>query len=129
MLEASLTVSKTRNAPQLTEPLLPIPQDPASRTRTEDTRALFKNAEPKINPESGEPMELEPPNEYEGEDVVELATLMEAVGAGLTRSEVGGGGDFPCTYIVGTLDCVSFFQFIDVCPIPLPFLCRCTLWR
>ena len=40
-----------------------------------------------IDPETGEPEEVEAPNEYETENVLSDATMLSAVGVGFTQTE------------------------------------------
>lgn len=87
-----MLVSKTRNDPHLTEPLVPLPKDGtylAAKDRGTEAQALFQMPEKKIDAE-GNPIELEAPNDFETEDVVSQAAMMEAVGAGLSRQEMYG---------------------------------------
>lgn len=48
---------------------------------------LFVAPEPPIDPVTGTAVEVEPPNEYETEDLLAMAPLFEAVGAGLGKVE------------------------------------------
>ena len=57
-------------------------------THAATTASLFSAPEPPINPETGEPEAAEPPNEYETENVMTDASLFEACGVGLSRSEM-----------------------------------------
>jgi len=52
-------------------------------------RVLCERSTPKaaIDPETGEPEEVEPPNEYETENVLSDATMLAAVGVGFTQTE------------------------------------------
>jgi radial spoke head protein 4A len=51
---------------------------------------LYSTPKPSINPETGEPMEAVPPNDFETENVLADAALYEAVGLGLGKSEMYG---------------------------------------
>lgn len=48
---------------------------------------LFVAPEPPIDPVTGTAVEVDPPNEYETEDLLAMAPLFEAVGAGLGKVE------------------------------------------
>jgi hypothetical protein len=47
-----------------------------------------RTAEPPVDPESGDPVPMDAPNEYEGDDALGGAALLEALGAGLGRGEM-----------------------------------------
>ena len=51
---------------------------------------LYSTPAPVINEETGEPEEMVPPNDYETENVIADASLYEAVGLGLSKSEMYG---------------------------------------
>lgn len=51
---------------------------------------LFGEIQVPINPETGEPEEAQPPNEYECENVLADSALLDACGAGLGRQEMYG---------------------------------------
>ncbi|DBA92418.1 hypothetical protein WJX77_007770 [Trebouxia sp. C0004] len=90
LLQTSLMVKKAANslAPDSAQGLsLQAPPD------SSDSAALskvFGMTELPINPETGEPEEAEAPNEYECENVLNDAALMEACGVGLSRSDMYG---------------------------------------
>ena len=49
---------------------------------------LFLAAEPPINPETGEAEPVDPPNEFETEDLMSGAALLESIGCGLGMKEM-----------------------------------------
>ena len=51
-------------------------------------KKLFGTVVPEVDPETGEAVEATPPNDYEAEDVVGDANLLDAVGAGIGKAEM-----------------------------------------
>lgn len=87
LLETSLLVKKTAYNPP---DALAAAADPKNTANAVALKDLYSTPKPGINPETGEPIEAEPPNAYETENVLADAALYEAVGLGLGKSEMYG---------------------------------------
>ncbi|KAJ9522652.1 hypothetical protein QJQ45_019729, partial [Haematococcus lacustris] len=87
LLETSLLVKKTAFTAKESSPLVPI-SSAADAARAVATANLFGNPDLPVDPETGEPIEAEAPNDYEAEDVVGDGMLLDAVGVGLGRAEM-----------------------------------------
>ncbi len=87
LLETSLLVKKTQYAP-------PDPMYATVRSKNAAAavmfKELYKTPSPLIDPETGEPMEATPPNDFETENVVADAAMYDALGLGLSRGEMYG---------------------------------------
>lgn len=87
LLETSYLVKKTAFDPKESSPLVPI-SSAADAAKVVATVNLFGNPDLPIDPETGEPIEAETPNDYEGEDIVGDGFMFDAIGAGLGRQEM-----------------------------------------
>ncbi|PNH08597.1 Flagellar radial spoke protein 4, partial [Tetrabaena socialis] len=87
LLEASLLVKKSTFEAKESSPLVPTPVVPDA-TQTAAAVSLFGDRELPINPQTGEPVAAEPPNDFECENMTAAATVLDSLGVGLGR-EVG----------------------------------------
>ncbi|GMH45997.1 hypothetical protein BSKO_13961 [Bryopsis sp. KO-2023] len=87
LLETSLLVKRTTFDPKANTVLV---QQESAKDAAQAVAAagLYGNAEPPIDPETGEPVDVEAPNEYECEDVVGDSNLFESVGVGLGQNDM-----------------------------------------
>ncbi|MEW5317505.1 MAG: hypothetical protein WDW38_008794 [Sanguina aurantia] len=89
LLEASYLIKKTAFSTKESSPLVPI-SAAADAARAIAGANIFGNPDLPIDPDSGEPIEAEAPNDFEGEDIVDASVLFEAVGCGLGTHESYG---------------------------------------
>uniref|UniRef100_A0A7S0SGK7 Uncharacterized protein n=1 Tax=Mantoniella antarctica TaxID=81844 RepID=A0A7S0SGK7_9CHLO len=87
LLETSLLVKKTAYNPP---DLLSIPVNPKNTATAVALKDLYSTPRPAINPATGEPVDVIPPNDFETENVMADAALYEAIGLGLGKSEMYG---------------------------------------
>uniref|UniRef100_A0A061R768 Radial spoke head protein 4 a n=1 Tax=Tetraselmis sp. GSL018 TaxID=582737 RepID=A0A061R768_9CHLO len=87
LLETSLLTKKTTFQAKENTPLVP-PKDPKEAAKTVAATNLFVPPESQIDPETGEPREADPPNEFECEDFWRDALLFDALGVGLGLDEM-----------------------------------------
>jgi len=85
LLETSLLVKKTAFHQQ--DPFPPS-KKPAEVAKAVALAELYATPEPPIDPATGEPQAVDPPNEFETENVFADAALFEAVGVGISRQEM-----------------------------------------
>jgi hypothetical protein len=70
--------------------LLSIPVNPKNTATAVALKDLYSTPRPAINPATGEPVDVIPPNDFETENVMADAALYEAIGLGLGKSEMYG---------------------------------------
>eukprot|EP00798_Chlamydomonas_sp_ICE-L_P017545 gene17545-23866_t len=87
LLESSLLAKKPPYNPQEASPLVP-PTAGADAARTVQTANLFGYPDLPIDPDSGEPIQPDDPNDYESEDVLNDGLLFDALGVGLGYEEM-----------------------------------------
>jgi len=87
LLETTLLVKKTQFDNALTPSVLPTHQNPKDTARAVAATKLYTIPQAPIDPETGEPEEVEPPNEFETENVLADAAMFGAVGVGFTQTE------------------------------------------
>ena len=87
LLETSLLVKRTAFASPDVALAAASHIPPKTVSEAMSTAELFLAPEPPIDPETGTALELEPPNEYDTEDLLAMAPLFEAVGSGLGKIE------------------------------------------
>lgn len=87
LLETSLLVKKMAYNPPDAFAVAADPKNTAAAVAMKD---LYSIPKPSVNPETGEPEEAVPPNDFETENVLADAALYEAVGLGLGKSEMYG---------------------------------------
>eukprot|EP00798_Chlamydomonas_sp_ICE-L_P031212 gene31212-6361_t len=87
LLETSLLTKKTAFNVKESSPLVPVNAG-ADAAKTSSTAKLFGNPDLPIDPETGEPIEAETPNDYQSEDVLYDAALLDALGVGVGREEM-----------------------------------------
>ncbi|CAG9467505.1 unnamed protein product [Pedinophyceae sp. YPF-701] len=90
MLEASMLTRKANNHPDQTDDLLPAAPNEEERARAKAERSLYRSAEVGIDEGTGEAADTEPPNDFECEDVMQHAHMLDLVGCGLNRTEMYG---------------------------------------
>lgn len=89
LLETSLLGKPPPSNPAESAPLVSSQAGPQG-ARTVGAASLFGNPDLPIDPETGEPIAAEDPNDYESEDVFSDALLFDALGVGLGREEMYG---------------------------------------
>jgi radial spoke head protein 4A len=87
LLETTLLVKKTAFDSNATGTILPTNQNPKDTARSVATTKLYTIPQAPINPDTGEPEDVEPPNEFETENVLSDAAMFGAVGVGFTQTE------------------------------------------
>lgn len=87
LLETSLLTKRTTFDAKETSPLVPL-SSAADAAKVVAVSNLFGYADLPVDPETGEPVEAESPNEYECEDAMMAATLFDSVGVGLGKQEM-----------------------------------------
>jgi len=87
VLETSVLVKKTAYYPKAAGPKVPTTSS-ADAAKAVAGAVLFGTPDLPIDPETGEPVEAEAPNEFEAEDILGDAHILDAVGAGLGRGEM-----------------------------------------
>lgn len=87
LLETTLLVKKTAYESSATAEILPTNQNPKDTASAVATTKLYAIPQAPIDPETGEPEEVEPPNEFETENVLADAAMFGAVGVGFTQTE------------------------------------------
>mmetsp|Transcript_18571 Transcript_18571/g.25740 ORF Transcript_18571/g.25740 Transcript_18571/m.25740 type:complete len:486 (+) Transcript_18571:195-1652(+) len=87
LLETTLLVKKTQYNPKDTPVVLPTKQNPKDTARAVAIAKLYETPEAPIDPETGEPEEVEPPNEFETENILSDAAMFAAVGVGFSQTE------------------------------------------
>ncbi|KAI8464163.1 MAG: flagellar radial spoke protein 4 [Monoraphidium minutum] len=86
VLETALLVKKAGLDQRESAPLVPAGAA-ADAAKTVALAGLFGTTDVPIDPETGEPVSVDTPNEYECEDIQGDAALLEALGVGLGRCE------------------------------------------
>ncbi|KAG2444989.1 hypothetical protein HYH02_008859 [Chlamydomonas schloesseri] len=86
LLETSLLVKKSTFDPKESSPLVPIPVAPDA-TQTQAAVSIFGDPELPINPVTGEPVPADPPNEFEAENMLGAAAVLDCLGVGLGREQ------------------------------------------
>ncbi|GFR44664.1 hypothetical protein Agub_g5954 [Astrephomene gubernaculifera] len=84
LLETSLLVKKSTFDAKESSPLVPIPVVPDA-TQTQAAVSIFGDPELPINPQTGEPVAADPPNEYECENMSAAGMVLDCLGVGLGR--------------------------------------------
>ena len=87
LLETSLLVKRTANAPKLSADVLPARPDPAALAAARTRLGLYGAVGRPVDPETGEAEGTDPPNDFEAEDLALHAHLLDSVGCGLGKSE------------------------------------------
>eukprot|EP00877_Chromochloris_zofingiensis_P003995 jgi/Chrzof1/13597/Cz08g03200.t1 len=87
VLETALLVKKTGVDLRETSPLVPV-SAAADAAKAVAAASLYGTPEVPIDPETGEPVDVDTPNEYECEDILQDATLFDGLGVGLGRAEM-----------------------------------------
>eukprot|EP00210_Caulerpa_lentillifera_P007584 g7244.t1 len=89
LLETSFYVKRLSDSVQESQtPDILAEQDALYAKRAETKLELLSVTEPAIDPETGAPFEITPPNEYECNDILGDGALLEALGVGLPREEM-----------------------------------------
>ncbi|GBF99225.1 flagellar radial spoke [Raphidocelis subcapitata] len=90
VLETALLAKKTGAEPAAKEVAAAAavpPEATSDAAKARATASLYGSAEAPIDPDTGDALPLEPPNDYEAEDTAGDGGLFEAIGAGLGRAE------------------------------------------
>mmetsp|Transcript_9933 Transcript_9933/g.11509 ORF Transcript_9933/g.11509 Transcript_9933/m.11509 type:complete len:456 (+) Transcript_9933:148-1515(+) len=87
LLETSMLIKKTSFSPDDTPVVPPVPQAPKDTAVAVANADLFVTPEPPINPETGEPEEITPPNEFETENILGDASMYTSCGIGFSMTE------------------------------------------
>jgi len=87
LLETTLLVKKTAFAPQATPVVKPTCQHPKDTAAAVSITELYNIPEPPIDPDTGEPEEIAPANEFETENLLADAAMFTSLGVGFSQSE------------------------------------------
>eukprot|EP00240_Pyramimonas_obovata_P001548 CAMPEP_0118936424 /NCGR_PEP_ID=MMETSP1169-20130426/18887_1 /TAXON_ID=36882 /ORGANISM="Pyramimonas obovata, Strain CCMP722" /LENGTH=460 /DNA_ID=CAMNT_0006879681 /DNA_START=83 /DNA_END=1465 /DNA_ORIENTATION=+ len=87
LLETTLLVKKTHFGPDATPVVKPTCQHPKDTAAAVAVTELYNVPEAPIDPETGEPEEVAPANEFETENLLSDAAMYGALGVGFSQTE------------------------------------------